>query len=231
MIMVIVGEILKKKLFALLMSAILLTGCTVNEVSNKSVSDIFETILYTENNLSNTYLNGYSLYLPHGVKLLTQKDYNLVIKDNDRTYYLYADIIGYYYKRENTYQENSSHFYSKKFTYNGKSGYIDVTEYDKDYYFAVVMYNYTKIETYVKKNDFDKAIISVSTVLSSVKYNDSVISRYVDNNGVVFKEEEFNLLEPSENDNFLKYEKEFGTYKESIVINNDDVIDVDDVID
>ena len=133
---------MKKLLITLLVSAFLVTGCV--EVSNKSVTDVFETILFVPNNLSNTYMDGYSLYLPQGVKLLDKSDYNLIIGDKDYKYYLYIDTIAYYYKTENLYEEKNDRFYSKKFSYNNKSGYIDIIEND-DEYFVVIMYNYAKI--------------------------------------------------------------------------------------
>ena len=67
--MVRVGEILKK-LFVTLLMLILLTGCM--KISDKSVSDLFETILYIDNNLSNTYMEGYSFYLPQGLKIINK---------------------------------------------------------------------------------------------------------------------------------------------------------------
>ena len=47
-----------------------ISGCTVKKVSDESVSDIFDTIRYVDNNLSNTYMDGYSLYIPKVVKIM-----------------------------------------------------------------------------------------------------------------------------------------------------------------
>ena len=216
-----------KKLFLALLMIMLLTGCV--KVSDKSVSDIFETILDVENNLSNTYMDGYSFYLPQGLSIVDKNDFNLVIKEKDQKYYLYIDTIAYHYNTDNLYAENSNHFYSKKFTYHNKKGYIDIIE-NNDNYFAVIMFNYAKIEAYIDKENFNKALISISQILSTVKYNDAVISNYVGNKGVVYKEEKFNIFGTEmENDNFLKYEAEYGTYKKPIN-KNDDVIDVDEVL-
>ena len=224
---------MKKLLITLLISTILVSGCTIKNVSDESVSDIFNTILFVDNNLSNLNMNGYSLYLPQGVKLVDKSDYNLILQDHNRKYYLYVDTIAYYYKIDNKYQENSASFYSKKFESNGKKGYIDVQEKDK-YYYVVAMYNYVKIETYVDKDEFNDAMIRISSILSTVKYNDTIIAGYVGNNGkTVLQEEKFNIFDTNtKDDNFLKYESEYGTYKETIVINDgSDIIDVDEVID
>ena len=219
---------MKKKLIALLITSLLLTGCA--EISNKSVSDIFESILYVENELSNTFMDGYSFYLPQGLKIIDKNDFNLVIQDSRRKYYLFIDTIAYHYNTDNHFKEDSSHFYSKKFTHNGKNGYIDVIE-NTEEYFIVIMYNYAKIETYVEKEDFNKALIDISQILSTVKYNDAIIDNYVGGKGMIYQEEKFNIFgTDTENDNFLKYESEYGTYKDTIK-QNDDTINVDDVID
>jgi hypothetical protein len=207
------------------------TGCTLVKVSDQSVSDVLETILYVENNLSNTFMNGYQFYLPKGVKITDKKDYNLTIKDNSNYYYLYVDTIAYYYKTKNSFVENTSHFYSKKFNHNNKDGYIDIID-NGNYYFVVLMYNYSKIETYVLKNDFSSSFMNMCYILSTIKYNDSVISQYVGSVGTIFQEEKFNIFNSeAENDNFLKYEEEYGTYKQTIDISKDnDIIGVDDIV-
>ncbi len=175
-------------------------------------------------------MNGYSLYLPQGVKLIDKSDYNLILQDMEYKYYLYIDIVAHYYKTENLYVEKSDRFYSKKFAYNGKFGYIDIVEDDKNYY-VTIMYNYAKIESIIKKEDINKMLVNMCSILSTVKYNDSVINKMVGNEGMVFQEERFSLFESSkENDNFLKYEDEYGTYKKEIVINDDDVIEIDENI-
>ncbi len=219
---------MKKLLITLLLAVFLMTGCNV--VSSKSVTDVFETILYVSNNLSNTYMEGYSLYLPQGIKLIDKSDYNLVIQDKKNKYYLYIDLIAYYYKTDNLYEEKNSHFYSKKISYNNKNGYIDVVE-NNNNYFVTLMYNYAKIESVIKKEDFNDALVSMCSILSTIKYNDNIIDGMVGREGMVFQEERFNLFESSkENDNFLKYENEYGTYKSQIKINEDDVIDIEESV-
>ena len=219
---------MKKILITLLISLCFISGCT--KVSDKSISDIFETILYVNNNLSNTYMEGYSLYLPKGLQIIDKSDYNLKIKDGKNYYYLYVDTVAYYYKVANAYVEKSNHFFSKKFENNGKIGYIDIVL-NGDYYFMVVMYNYTKIETYIKKENFSSSLMNMSSILSSVKYNDNVIEGYVGNKKTATKEERFDIFDSNiEKDNFLKYESEYGTYKEKIEINDNDVIEVDETI-
>ena len=222
---------MKKLIITLLITVFFISGCSIIKVSNQSVSDVLETILYVDNNLKNTYMNGYELYLPQGVKIVDKKDYNLEIKDSNNYYYLYIDTIAYHYKTENTFKENTGHYYSKRIDANGKTGYIDITE-NGDYYFVVTMYNYAKIESYVLKKNFDKALVNMCYLLSTIKYNDKVINEYVGDKGTVFQEERFNIFDSdAENDSFLTYEKEYGTYKDKIENNVDnDVIDIDEIV-
>ena len=222
---------MKKLWITLLVSLCFISGCSIIKVTDSSVDDIFNTILYVDNNLSNTFMEGYELYLPQGVKIVDKADYNLKIKDNKSYYYLYIDTIAYHYKVENAFTENYNHFYSKKITYNGKIGYIDIVSKD-DYYFVVLMYNYAKIESYVRKENFNSVMMNMCQILSSIKYNDSVITGYVGNDKTVTQEERFDIFDSNmENDNFLKYESEYGTYKEKIDVNKDnDIIDVDETI-
>ena len=213
------------------MSLCFISGCSIVKVSTNSVNDIFETILYVDNNLSNTYMEGYELYLPQGVKVVDKSDYNLKIKDNKNYYYLYIDTIAYHYKVANAFTENYNHFYSKRLIHNNRIGYVDIVD-KEDYYFVVVMYNYAKIESYVRKSDFNSVMMNMCSILSSIKYNDSVINRYVDDNKTILQEERFDIFDSNiENDNFLKYESEYGTYKEKIDISKDnDIVDVDETI-
>jgi len=212
---------MRKVIIALLFSVLFVSGCSIIKVSNDSITDIFDTVLYVDNNLSNTYMNGYKFYLPHGVKVIDKNDYNIKIKDDGVFYYLYIDTIAYYYKTNNTYTVNNNHFYSEKIEKNGINGYVDIEEIG-DKYFIVLMYNYAKIESYIDKREFDKTFTNMCYILSTIKFNDEIINEHVGVNSTVVQEEEFDIFSSKhENDNFLTYEKEYGTYK------NDDLNDLD----
>ena len=222
---------MKKILITLLISLTFVSACSIVRVSDKSISDIFDTILYVKNDLSNTHMEGYSLYLPKGVTVVDKNDFNLKIKDSNNNYYLYIDTIAYYYKANNAFKDNPNHFLSKRIDHDDKIGYVDIISKDNNYY-VVVMYNYAKIEAIIDKKEFNTAMRSICSILSSIKYNDSVIKDSIGIEKNVTKEEHFNIFDSNiENDNFLKYESEYGTYKEKIDVNVDnDVIDVDETI-
>ena len=222
---------MKKIWITLLISLCFISGCSIVKVSTNSLSDIIRTILYVDNKLSNTYMEGYELYLPQGVKVIDKAEYNLKIKDDKSYYYLYIDTIAYHYKVDNSFVENANHFYSQKLLNNGKIGYVDIIS-RGDYYYIALMYNYAKIESYVKKSDFNSVMMNMCSILSSIKYNDSVISGYIGNNKTMTKEERFDIFDSTvDDDKFLKYESEYGTYKDTIDVNVDnDVINVDETI-
>ena len=221
---------MKKILITLLFSVLFISGCSIIKVSNDSVNDIFETVLFVDNKLSNTYMNGYKFYLPQGVKIVDKADYNIKIKDSDVYYYLYIDTIAYHYKTNNTYEINNNHFYSKKINNKNIEGYVDIEEVNNKY-FIVLMYNYAKIEAYVNKNDFDKVFTNMCYILSTIKFNDEVINGYIGEKGSVSKEEDFDIFSSKkENDNFLTYEKEYGTYKDKIPNNyGEDINDIETI--
>ena len=98
-----------------------MTGCS--DISQRNVNDIMGSILFLDNNLNNTYMEGYSFYLPHDVKLIDKSDFNLILEDSDSVYYLYLDIVGYHYKTKNAFV-NTNDYISQKIDYNGKEGYV-----------------------------------------------------------------------------------------------------------
>ena len=220
---------LKKLVITLLMAIFLISGC--NKIEGNNVNEVLSTIIYVDNNLSNTYMDGYELYLPQGIRIVDKADYNLKIRDYRNFYYLYVDTIAYYYQKENSFEEKKDHFYSQKFVHDNKIGYIDIVEND-DNYFVVLMYNYAKMETYIEKENLSLSLINMCSILRSIKYNDKVIKKHIGNDGVVFQEEHFNIFESKvENDNFLKYEEEFGMFKGKIEVNdNNDMIDLDEIV-
>ena len=222
---------MKKKFITLLLLLLMVSGCAVTKVMDNGISTTINDLLYVEKNLKNLYMDGYELYLPQGIRVIDKSDYNLKIKDKKNIYYLYIDTIAYYYKTPNTFEKKSSHYYSERISYNGKSGYVDILE-KEDYYFVVLMYNYAKIESYIPKRDLNSSLISMCNILSTVKYNNKIIGEYVGKKGMVYQEEKFNIFDSDmDMDNFLKYEEEYGTYKEKIDINKDnDIIDIDDIV-
>lgn len=216
-----------KKISVLLLVVIFfITGCEL--VNYDSVNTIVNSVLYKVPKLVNTNLEGYSFYLPQGTKVVDKNDYNLKIKDNDNYYYLYVDTIAYYYKTKNKFDINVNHFYTDELNNGNYFGYVDINELD-DKYFIVIMYNYAKMECFVAKENFNDVFANMCSILSSIKYNDKVIDSYIDSDKIISQVEEFDIFSSkNEEDNFLKYEKEYDTYEDNNSVNDEDHIDLND---
>lgn len=182
---------------------LLLSGCSVVYINKQSIDEIVDSILSSETKLKTVSLEGYSYYLPHGVNLKSSRNLNSVLYYNHNKMYLYVDLVSYYHKVENTYIENSA-YYSKKIDINGKSGYLEITEMENQY-FIEFMYNYSKIEAYVKKEDINKNITVMAYILNSIKFNDSILNSIVGEGSINYNEETFNIFKSNGNDgsNFL----------------------------
>ena len=176
----------------------------------------------------NVNYDGYKYYLPKGISFVSKDDYNAVLKDgNNNRYYLYVDVIAYYNKVKNTYEENYDLYLSKKLKFNNKTGYIQIEEIDSKYFIQYV-YNYVKLESYVSKEDLNDVIINQSYILRSVKYNDKVLESIVGDNVLDYKEVEYNLFKADSNkESFLDVveREETDKYKKDI---EDEKIELDD---
>lgn len=208
---------MRKRIIFLLITIILLTGCSIKKANYGSVKTIIDNVLYKEKKITNKNYEGYNVYIPQGLSVVGKSDNNIKIKDNNRNiYYLYVDTIAYHYKTINTIELNDLDYYVLELTNGKKLGYIDIKE-ENGKYFIVIMYNYSKIEAYVEKEDLNETLVNACNILSSIKYNDIIIDTYVANKKNITQEETFDIFSSKkENDSFLTYEKEYGTYKEDI---------------
>ena len=218
-----------KKLAVLLSTIlVLMTGCGITKLSDTNTLKNIKTIMSEETNLHNVNYDGYKYYLPKGISFVSKDDYNAVLKDgNNNRYYLYVDVIAYYNKVKNTYEENYDLYLSKKLKFNNKTGYIQIEEIDSKY-FSQYVYNYVKLESYVSKEDLNDVIINQSYILRSVKYNDKVLESIVGDNVLDYKEVEYNLFKADSNkESFLDVveREETDKYKKDI---EDEKIELDD---
>lgn len=155
---------------------------------------------------------GYKYYAPRGVVRIDSEDYNDVLKRGDNKYYLYVDVVSYYYKSKIDYKLNDNSYFSRKISNDGKEGYI-IIEKKKDKLYVQMKYNYAKIETYVKESDLNLAIMDISYILSSTNFNDSLLKKMYESGNFDSKEEVYKLFDNKEKEgNFLEYIKEFDKY-------------------
>lgn len=202
-----------KKLLVLLSILTLLTGCTVTKTNKDSIDKVIDSVMKKDSKLKNVHFEGYSYYVPRGIRFVDKKEYNAILKDEyNNNYYLYVDVISYYHKVKEKYKVNKKAYYSKEVKTKNKFGYVEIKE-DKTGYLVEAMYNYAKIEAYVEKDSLNDAMTNISMILSSMKYNDKVLSSTVGENILSYKEESYNIFKTKEKtSDFLDYVKEYDNY-------------------
>ncbi len=213
-----------KKFVLGIIALLVLTGCA--NIYDLDYDRLITTSLEEESVKSNTYLEGYKLYLPEHMTLIGDYNNNNILYSYGDKYYLYVDLVSFYNKKQNKYNINHvSYDYSKDIDYNNKTGYVVVSK-SKGGYLVEVMYNYAKIE--VVTRDIKRAIADSLIVLKNIKYNYKIIDSMIGSNALVYDSELFTLLGPSKNtDNFLTYEEEYGEYKEQSKPQDEDVIEME----
>ncbi len=196
-----------KKLL-LLCSLLLLCGCSVVRIDTNSIDNIVNVVLSKNNDLYNQIGKGYKYYIPRGVSYMDTNDYNDVLYSDGNYYYLYIDVVSYYHKVVKNYEEDPNAYYSKKIDINGKQGYLEINKQENDRYFIEFMYNYSKIEVEADYDDINDIVLNTSYILSTVKFNDKVISAVLDDEFLVSEEKYDIFTSKKESDNFLKLEEE-----------------------
>lgn len=220
-----------KKLGILLGILLFVSGCSVISIDDNSIDGVVSSVLSYESDIANQSLQGYKYYLPKGVRQITQTSTNTVLLDQKNYYYLYVDTVAYYHHTEEEYQERDDRYYSRSLDYNGNKGYLEINVVN-DKYFIEMMYHYAKIEAYVTKEDLTVALTNICTILSSIRYNDSVLATLVGDNVLNYKEESFDIFKPKrEEGNFLDYVEQFGTYQDiDNEIPDEDTIEIEEEI-
>jgi len=192
-----------------IISAFLVTGCTIVRIDTSSIDNIVNVVLSKENTLYNRVGKGYKYYKPRGVNYIDTNEYNEKLYCNGTYYYLYVDIISYYYKKEMTYEENKSLYYSRLIDVDGKKGYLQITKTDEEYYLVEFMYNYAKIETLVEEKEINNAVLNATYILSTIKFNPNVIKVMLNEDFLTNKEERYDIFTPKkEVKNFVEFEAE-----------------------
>ncbi|MDD2625746.1 MAG: hypothetical protein PHR55_03205 [Bacilli bacterium] len=194
-----------KKIILFIIAIIIFTGCSISKIDlNKDT--IIENIFKNNNNLVNTVSPGYKYYMPNGVVLVGRDEYNETLYSKGDFYYLYVDVVSYYNKTKLEYEENKEIYYSKKLDYKDKQGYIEISKLN-DSYFIQIMYNYAKIEVYVKENNIEKALLDSGYILSSLKFNNILAEEKLGNTYDSKNEEKLNIFVPK---------REEGTFLDSL---------------
>lgn len=218
---------MKRLIVLLSIVTLFVTGCSVSKLDNNDIGKNMKTLLSKKVNLYNVYYEGYKYYLPKGISFIDKEDYNAILKDSDgNKYYMYVDAISYYHKVKNNYEVNDNSHYSKIIDYNKKSGYIQVDEIDSKYFIQFV-FNYSKMEAYVKKDDLSQVVTNMCSILRTVKFNDAVLESLIGENVLNYKEEDYTLFKAdSSKESFLDVveREETDLYKKDL---EDEKIELD----
>lgn len=217
-----------KKLLIAIAIVFLFTGCDVKEVTKADIEETVEIALNKKIQGANNNFAGYKFYLPRGTYLESKKENNYELLYNGEKYYLYVDVISYFHKKEIETSFDKKLYFSKKIAYNNINGYIRVSMPEDNVYFMEIVYNYSKIEAYVKEGSLISGIENSLRILSSIEYNDVILNSIIGDKALDYKEETYNFFESKrEEGNFLDYIEEYDTYDED-KIKDDDVIDLND---
>ena len=194
------------KRFFLLLSILLLTGCV--SIYKSDYDTIIDDVVSSKSTIYNTYRKGYKFYLPKGMQIQDSTEYNEIITSGGNTYYLYIDVISYLEKREDIYKKRVDNVvYDRSISSDKKSGYLEIINRD-DKYLVEIIYNYAKIEVIVREEDLKGAVANAMVVLSSIYYNDNVLSNVSRENVLSYNEENIDIFntEGKEESHFLTYD-------------------------
>ena len=203
-----------KKIFILILTLILCTGCI--RVDDKKNKDTIIDKISTSKLNPNAISRGYKYYLPFGVDKKYDKDYNQKFKLDDDYIYLYVDIVSYYYKNTiNFIEGNTDAYYYRELSNNKKTGYIKITK-DNDLYFIKIIYNYAKIEAYVKEENMEKVLANSMMIINSIDYNNNLIKSIIKNDYNLGIEKEYKINKPDDSTSrFNEYLSEYVQYEET----------------
>ena len=201
-----------KKIIFIFISILLLAGCTTVDFKNSKVDETIKTIIEKDVDLYNNIFDGYKFYIPRGMKILNKTNNNIKIMSNKDTYYLYVDLVSYYYNVKKTFEPSTTNYLSKELRFNDELGYIDITEINNKY-FIEFMYNYAKIEAYVDKDNLNQSVMNMAYILSSIQYNRKVIETLIGENSLDYKEEKYDIFKSErENSTFVEYAEKYYNY-------------------
>ena len=187
---------MKRRALLAIVMILLLTGCTVVRINTDSIDTIVDVLLSKDNNLYNRVGRGYKYYIPRGVTYIDTDETNDKLYSKGNYYYLYVDVTSYYQKISNDYKENSDAYYSRKISKEDgfkSDGYLEITEKDGLYYIEF-LYNYSKIETVVSKNELNNAVLNSVYILSTIQFNDDVIELMNDEEKLNNREEKYEIF-------------------------------------
>ena len=202
-----------KKIIFLVSILLITTACT--NINNMDYKSIINSTITTnkKNKMYNRFGSGYKYYLPKGMSVKNSKNYNEIINSNDNTYYLYVDIINYFYKKDIINTKTCAIDY--RFD-TDVDGYLCINEVNNKYLVEIV-YNYAKIEVIVDKYYLNETINNSIIILSTIKYDDDIIDSAIKDNKIGGSEESLEIFGDKKNKgNFIDVIEEYDVYEEEL---------------
>ena len=204
---------MKKKIGCVLLLLFMCSGCTV--IQSSSYEEILQEAVNKNTVTTNVSRVGYKYYLPKGMRLLEHEESNELLAHNEEIYYLYVDYISYYNQMKEDYEEKEDVVYSQKIAHGDNFGYLEIKNTLNDKYFIEIMYNYAKIEVIVEKEDAKESIAYAMSILSSIKYQDTVLASLMDEDVLTSNETLHNIFETAQTESgYLEIVEEYGQYEE-----------------
>lgn len=192
-----------KKVLALAGCIFLLCGCQC--VNDMSIDDCL--VFSKEVTKANTYRVGYKYYLPDRLLVDSTGDFTQVLSNDKYNFYLYVDVVSHLNKTKFEFDEKPNAYYSKKFKFDDKIGYIEINSKENDKYLIEIMYNYAKIEVMVDASDLNATVITAVNVLNNIVYNDIAIENYFGDDVLNYTEEDFDIFKTEEkSEEYLDFE-------------------------
>ena len=177
---------------------IFLVGCNKN-IDDMSFEEIINDSIKEDINVNNVNAIGYKYFLPINFNVYKDEKFNQTFLSDNNYYYMNVDFVSYHYKSsiESMHDINDYFYYS--FSRSGKGGYLKITK-NNDYFFVELCYNYAIIEVEVEEKDLKYAVSRSILILSSIKYNDLIIEKYIADTSLDAVESVYEIPEPLDKD-------------------------------
>jgi len=199
-----------KKIILLIFLSLILTGCT--QINNTEIEDIIREVQKSNRNLSNQSRTGYRYFLPVGLNMKETDNLNEIFIHGDDTYFMFVDLVSYFNKPEFNFEPDSNAYISMDISYKKIPGYLTV-KYKADKYLIEIVYNYAKIEVVVDENYLKEAITNAIVILSTIRYNDDIISNMMGDNIFEQGEEQLSIFKNNQGEgNFIELIEEYDAY-------------------
>ena len=201
----------------LIIAVLLFLVCGCKDINKMSLDEITSNSLNGKKAYGNVVRIGYKYHKPALMSIISTTNSNELLRSNNNLYYLYVDTVSYLNKTNSDYEENDISYYSKKIEHENNKGYIEINEIKDNQYLIEIMYNYAKIEVMVEESYINEAVANIMSILTSIKYNDTVIKNKLDSHVLSSYEETVDIFKTSgKNNKYLQYVDD-KTYDKDVI--------------